>query len=158
VRRDTGGLDFSGPFVHGDRTDRHFGLTWGEVPGDGTLRLFRGAKLRLVDVDPSLVEEAMRPGRRLVARIRLTDPPGEPGLRPRASPGPHLVGGTGSAAIWLEAQLGSGPAGRDRAAGVRPAQLSRSATAATAGAMARSPTLPKPMTSAGGAAASAVPR
>jgi hypothetical protein len=78
VRRDSGGLDFSGPFVRGDRTDRHLGLGWGDVPGDGTLRLFRGAKLRLVDIDPRLVEEALRPGHRLVARIRLTDPRGNP--------------------------------------------------------------------------------
>ena len=48
------------------------------MPGDGTLRLFRGAKLRLVDVDPAVIEEAMRPGHRLVARIRLTDPRGNP--------------------------------------------------------------------------------
>jgi len=78
VRRDAEGLDFSGPFVRGDRTDRHLGLAWGDVPGDGTLRLFRGAKLRLVDIDPRLVEEALRPGYRLVARIRLTDPRGNP--------------------------------------------------------------------------------
>ena len=52
MRRDTDGLDFSGPFVRGDRTDRHLGLAWGDVPGDGTLRLFRGAKLRLVDSIP----------------------------------------------------------------------------------------------------------
>jgi Family of unknown function (DUF5990)/Domain of unknown function (DUF5655) len=78
VRRDTDGLDFTGPFVRGDRTDRHLGLAWGDVPGDGTLRLFRGAKLRLVDVDPRLVEEALRPEHRLVARIRLTDPRGNP--------------------------------------------------------------------------------
>jgi hypothetical protein len=78
VRRDTESLDFSGPFVRGDRTDRHLGLAWGDVPGDGTLRLFRGAKLRLVDIDPRLVEEALRPGHRLVARIRLTDPRGNP--------------------------------------------------------------------------------
>lgn len=78
VRRDTDGLDFTGPFVRGDRTDRHLGLAWGDVPGDGTLRLFRGAKLRLVDIDPRLVEEALRPGHRLVARIRLTDPRGNP--------------------------------------------------------------------------------
>jgi uncharacterized protein DUF5990/uncharacterized protein DUF5655 len=78
VRRDTDGLDFSGPFVRGDRTDRHLGLAWGDVPGDGTLRLFRGAKLRLVDIDPRLVEEALRPEHRLVARIRLTDPRGNP--------------------------------------------------------------------------------
>ena len=78
VKRGGEGLDFGGLFVRGDRTDRHLGLAWGDVPGDGTLRLFRGAKLRLVDVDPGLIEDAMRPGRRLVARIRLTDPRGNP--------------------------------------------------------------------------------
>jgi hypothetical protein len=78
VRRDTHGYDFTGPFVGGTRDDRSLGLAWGDVPGDGTLRLFRGAKLRLVDVDPALIDEAMRPGHRLVARIRLTDPRGNP--------------------------------------------------------------------------------
>ena len=78
VRGGEEGYDFSGPFVRGDRTDRHLGLAWGEVPGDGTLRVFRGAKLRLVDVDPRVIEEAMRPARRLVARIRLTDARGNP--------------------------------------------------------------------------------
>ena len=78
VRRDADGFDFTGPFVGGTRDDRNLGLAWGDVPGDGTLRLFRGAKLRLVDVDPAVIEEAMRPGHRLVARIRLTDPRGNP--------------------------------------------------------------------------------
>lgn len=78
VRRDADGFDFTGPFVRGDRTDRHLGLAWGDVPGDGTLRLFRGAKLRLVDIDPAIIEEAVRTGRRLVARIRLTDAKGNP--------------------------------------------------------------------------------
>jgi len=78
VRRDTDGLDFSGPFVRGDRTDRHLGLAWGDVPGDGTLRVFRGAKFRLADIDPALIEEAMRPGQRLLARVRLTDARGNP--------------------------------------------------------------------------------
>jgi hypothetical protein len=78
VRRGSEGFDFSGPFVHGDRTDRHVGLAWGDVPGDGTLRVFRGAKLRLVDVEPSLIEDAMRPGHQLVARVCLTDPKGNP--------------------------------------------------------------------------------
>jgi hypothetical protein len=70
--------DFTGPSVGGDRTDRHLGLVWGDVPGDGTLQLFRGAKLRLVDVPPGLITDAMRPRHRLVARVRLTDDKGNP--------------------------------------------------------------------------------
>ena len=73
-----GGFDFAGPFVRGVRDDRHLGLVWGDLVGDGTLRLFRGAKLRLVDVDPELIEQALRPGHKLVARIRLTDAKGNP--------------------------------------------------------------------------------
>jgi hypothetical protein len=78
IRRSDDGIDFGGPFVSGDRTDRNLGLAWGEVPGDGTFRLFRGVKIRLVDVDPGIVEDAVRPGHRLVARIRLTDARGNP--------------------------------------------------------------------------------
>jgi hypothetical protein len=78
VRRGDDGLDFGGPFVRGGRDDRHLGLAWGDVPGDGTLRLFRGAKLRLVDVDPGLIDAALRPGHRLMARIRLADGKGNP--------------------------------------------------------------------------------
>jgi hypothetical protein len=78
IRRGEDGIDFGGPFVRGDRTDRSIGLAWGDVPGDGTFRLFRGIKIRLVDVDPGLIEEAMRPGGRLVARVRLTDARGNP--------------------------------------------------------------------------------
>jgi hypothetical protein len=83
------GYDFTGPFVGGDRTDRNLGLVWGDVPGDGTLQMFRGAKLRVVDVPPDLITEAMRPGHRLVARVRLTDDKGNPVCaRPRPS---HLT-------------------------------------------------------------------
>jgi Family of unknown function (DUF5990)/Domain of unknown function (DUF5655) len=79
VKRDPdGGFDFAGPVVRGPRDDRHLALAWGDLPGDGTLRLFRGAKLRLVDVDPELIEQALRPGHALIARIRLTDANGNP--------------------------------------------------------------------------------
>jgi len=78
VRRDDDGFDFAGPYVRGVRDDRHLGLIWGDLLADGTLQVFRGAKLRLVDVDPGLIEQAMRPGRMLVARIRLTDARGNP--------------------------------------------------------------------------------
>jgi hypothetical protein len=78
VRRDEGGFDFAGPYVRGVRDDRHLGLIWGGLEGDGMLRVFRGAKLRLVDVDPGLIEQALRPGHTLIARIRLTDARGNP--------------------------------------------------------------------------------
>jgi hypothetical protein len=86
VRRDADGFDFSGPNVRGDRADRNLFLAWGDVPGDGTLRLIRGSKLGLADVSPRLIEAAMRPGRRLVARIRLTGSGGEPALTWSAGP------------------------------------------------------------------------
>ena len=86
VRRDADGLDFSGPNVRGDRADRNLFLAWGDVHDDGTMRLIRGSKLRLRDVDPRLIEEAMRPNRRLVARIRLTGNREEPALTWSAGP------------------------------------------------------------------------
>ncbi len=86
VRRDADGFDFGGPYVRGDRADRHLFLAWGDIPGDGTLRLIRGSKLGLADPDPRIVEDAMRPGRRLVARIRLTRAQGEPALTWSAGP------------------------------------------------------------------------
>jgi hypothetical protein len=86
VRRETGGFDFSGPYVRGDHADRHLFLAWGDVPGDGTLQLIRGSKLKLSAVDPRIIEEARRPGYRLVARIRLTGTRGEPALTWSAEP------------------------------------------------------------------------
>jgi len=86
VRHDADGFDFSGPNVRGDRADRHLFLAWGDVPGDGTLRLIRGSKLGLTRIDGQLIEAAMRPGQRLVARIRLTGSRGEPALTWSAEP------------------------------------------------------------------------
>ena len=80
VRRGDDGLDFGGPFVRGDRTDRHLGIAWGDVLANGTFRLIRGSKLKLADVDPALVAEAMRSGSRLVARIHFTDTQVHPGI------------------------------------------------------------------------------
>ena len=71
-------IDFGGPLVRGKRGDRHIGLAWGEVSRDGTFRLFRGAKLRLDAVDSVVIRQASEPGRRLVARLGLTDVKGNP--------------------------------------------------------------------------------
>ena len=86
VRSDANGLDFSGPYVRGDRTDRNLFLAWGDVRDDGALLLIRGSKLKLAGVDPRLVEDAMRPGHQLVARIQLTGAEAESALIWSAEP------------------------------------------------------------------------
>lgn len=78
VKRGPDGFDFGGPFVRGNKDDRHIGLVWGDVPGDGMFHLFRGAKLRFADLDPALIESALAPAGRLTARVRLTDAKGNP--------------------------------------------------------------------------------
>lgn len=59
------GYDFTGPAVGGDRTDRHLGLVWGDVPGDGTLHMFRGAP-RTSPGPPSRPNHLTRTGNRHV--------------------------------------------------------------------------------------------
>lgn len=77
VREIDGGRDFGGPFVSGHRDDRHLGLRWyGRAP-DGRIENFRGA-LRFVEVDPALIDEALRTGRPLLGRVVLTDEHGWP--------------------------------------------------------------------------------
>lgn len=79
VRRDEdGSVDYGGPYVHGRRGERSLGLRWVTIAEDDSLEVFRGAKLRLEDLDPALVERALATGGRLVARLGLTDDRGLP--------------------------------------------------------------------------------
>ena len=67
-----GATDFFGPAVHGGRGDRHLALRW--LPtGDPAAEVFRGAKLKLERIEPSVVAAATEPGATLVATIHLTD-------------------------------------------------------------------------------------
>jgi hypothetical protein len=75
---DTGAFDFGGPFVLGPRGERHLGLRWLRELDDGGWDVFRGAKFRLFEMPDELFEAAARPGRRLVARLGLTDEDGWP--------------------------------------------------------------------------------
>ena len=78
VREIDSGRNFGGPFVSGDRDDRHLGLRWyGRAP-DGRIENFRGAKLRFAEVDPALIDEALQTGRPLLGRVVLTDENGWP--------------------------------------------------------------------------------
>jgi hypothetical protein len=79
VRRDdTGCLDFGGPFVHGTRGARSVGLRWGTLTEQDEFEVFRGAKLRISDIDPALIEEALKDHRPLNASLGLTDHHGHP--------------------------------------------------------------------------------
>jgi hypothetical protein len=73
-----GNLDFGGPFVAGPRDQRHLGLKWTRELEDGTRTVFRAAKFRLYELERSLFQEAMKPGRKLVGRLGLTDAQGWP--------------------------------------------------------------------------------
>jgi hypothetical protein len=75
---DDGALDYIGPYVHGRRVERCLGLIWGTLAPDDSLEMFRGAKLRLADIDPSIVERALRSDGRLVCKLGLTDKHGYP--------------------------------------------------------------------------------
>lgn len=79
VRRDEeGALDFGGPFVAGRRGERSLGLVWGTLAFDDTFDVFRGVKLRLADLDVSLVEQVLERGGHLVGSLGLTDENGWP--------------------------------------------------------------------------------
>ena len=67
-----GETDFYGPAVHGVRGDRHLALRW--LPtADPKGEVFRGAKLKLEQIDRAVVARANRSGATLVGRIHLTD-------------------------------------------------------------------------------------
>jgi Family of unknown function (DUF5990) len=78
VRETENGRDFGGPFVSGHRDDRHLGLRWyGRIP-DGSVENFRVAKLRFVEIQPALIDQALVTGRPLIGRVVLTDEHGWP--------------------------------------------------------------------------------
>lgn len=78
VRELDDGVDVGGPFVYGKRGERAFALRWGVPADDGSFDVFRAAKLRFSDVDPSALRAAMRSGGRLVGALGLTDEQGWP--------------------------------------------------------------------------------
>ena len=68
-----GHLDFRGPFVHGTSGDRFLYLSWGSLETDGTLQMFRRAKLKFNTIDPADIERAVNTGALLEGRLPLTD-------------------------------------------------------------------------------------
>jgi hypothetical protein len=73
-----GEIDFRGPFVQGKRGERFVYLTWGAVDPDGRFEMFRRAKLRFSDMDPTYVERALTTGAPIEGTLGLTSTRGGP--------------------------------------------------------------------------------
>jgi hypothetical protein len=71
-----GGLDFRGAAVQGRPGARFVYLTWGDVAEDGSLTMFRRAKLMLADLEPLIAGAGDT--RQVIARVDLTDECGGP--------------------------------------------------------------------------------
>ena len=68
-------LDFRGPYVHGPKGERVLYLAWvGIRDGEMVARI----KVRLHDIDPGLLEAAVRDGGTLVATVPLVNAQGKP--------------------------------------------------------------------------------
>jgi hypothetical protein len=79
IRADeSGDLDFGGPFVIGRRGERHLGIRWLRQDARGGFVVFRGAKIRLYEMDAALFRTALGTGQSLVGRLGLTDADGWP--------------------------------------------------------------------------------
>jgi len=74
---DDGLVDFRGPAVQGKRGERFIYLTWGNLDDAHGFEMFRRAKLMLGQIDPLLIDSAIRLGR-LAATVDLTDDHGGP--------------------------------------------------------------------------------
>lgn len=78
VVTDDGEIDLRGPAVFGKKGERFLYLVWGDVGPDGSLARFRRAKLMIGDIEPALLEAAVRGDGVLVATVVLTDERGGP--------------------------------------------------------------------------------
>ncbi|WP_328910050.1 DUF5990 family protein [Streptomyces sp. NBC_00234] len=71
------GVEVSGPYVQNRLGGRFVYLSWGTVDGAGLFSMFRRAKLMFADIDPAVLDAAVRTGH-LTARLALTDGKGQP--------------------------------------------------------------------------------
>lgn len=70
--------NFLGPFAKGTPAERFFYLSWGVKNADGSLTVFRRAKIHLSHLQWSAVEQAIDSGRELSVTLSMTDKRGGP--------------------------------------------------------------------------------
>ncbi|MFI6723310.1 DUF5990 family protein [Streptomyces atratus] len=71
------GVEIKGPHVQNRLGGRFVYLSWGTVDENGVFTMFRRAKLMLGDIDPAVLEAAVRSGH-LTAQLPLSDTKGQP--------------------------------------------------------------------------------
>lgn len=71
------GVEVSGPYIQNRLGGRFIHLSWGTVDETGLFTMFRRAKLMFSDIDPGVLEAAVRSGH-LTGRLALTDAKGQP--------------------------------------------------------------------------------
>ena len=77
ARQTNDGTDLTGPYIQGRPGGRFIYLSWGTVDNAGVFTMFRRAKLMLDAVDDEVLDGAVASGR-LIGRLGLTDPAGNP--------------------------------------------------------------------------------
>ncbi|GDY30807.1 DUF5990 family protein [Gandjariella thermophila] len=83
---DDGGVDFSGPYVHGEPGGRFLRLCWGDLDEAGAFHSFDQVDLDLTSLGPDLVDQAAVGGVGLEATLRLSDDRGGPRSTPAREP------------------------------------------------------------------------
>lgn len=72
-----GSVNFLGPYAQGDRHDRFFYLSWG-IRSGAHFDMFRRLKIRLGHLSRTKVNAAIKSGKPLTVRVKLTDKKGGP--------------------------------------------------------------------------------
>lgn len=73
-----GSPNFLGPFAQGRPADRFFYLSWGIKQKDGEFCMFRRLKIWLRHLNWDQINESIKSGEPIVARLHLKDSKGEP--------------------------------------------------------------------------------
>ena len=73
-----GRTNFLGPFAKGTPQERFFYLSWVAKSDDGSLKMFRRAKVHLSHLKWAMVEQAIGSGQGLSVELSMTDQKGEP--------------------------------------------------------------------------------
>jgi hypothetical protein len=78
VTRETGEIDFRGPYIHGKRGERFVYLAWAAVSAAGSFEMFRRAKLHLSSLDAQDIEHALTTSSPIEGSLDLTNAQGGP--------------------------------------------------------------------------------